>query len=120
MVLVEADALPVLLAPGPISQILDVLLENALAHGAGAIRVEADSADGYLRIRVGDEGKPSMGSDIFRRHDRGHVAPDSPGSGLGLAVATEIAEALGGHLRLEPDDRTTFSLLLPKPAPSRT
>ncbi len=99
------------LAAGPVSQVIDVLIENALNHGAGTITVDVAQPDHYVRVSVRDEGRRTLGNDIFKRHVQG-VA--SSGDGIGLAVATEIAEAMGGHLALEPDDRTTFSLMLPK------
>ena len=54
-----------------------------------------------------------MGQSIFLRRVRGE---SSTGEGIGLAVAKELAEAVGGHLRLDDTPRTSFTLMLPKPA----
>jgi signal transduction histidine kinase len=115
LVLKESGRLPIKLAPGPISQILDVLIENAIAHGEGVIRVEADSFNDYLRVQVADRGARTIGDDVFRRGPSGTGREGLRGDRIDLTVALEIAEALGGHLRLEPDAHTTFSLMLPKP-----
>lgn len=104
------EAVAIRLAPGPVGQILDVLLSNALDHGAGTVRVEVARPDHYARVTVADEGRRDFGSDIFTRRAR---HPDDPDGGIGLAVATEVADAIGGHLVLEPEERTRFTLMLP-------
>ncbi|HET6624966.1 MAG TPA: HAMP domain-containing sensor histidine kinase [Nocardioidaceae bacterium] len=99
------------LAAGPISQVLDALVENAVKHGTGTITVSVAEPDHYVTISVRDQGRRTIDNDIFTRHVRGE---HSQGHGIGLAVATEMAEAIGGHLALDPDERTTFSLMLPR------
>lgn len=106
------DVVPVRLAAGPISQILDVLIENALKHGSGTVTVEVAQPANYLRVSVRDEGRTRLGNDIFTRHVQ---SASSSGEGIGLAVATEIADAIGGHLALQPDERATSTLMLPRP-----
>jgi signal transduction histidine kinase len=105
------DVVAVRLAAGPVSQVIDVLIENALNHGAGTITVDVAQPDHYVCVSVRDEGCRTIGNDIFTRRTS---TANGSGQGIGLAVATEIAEAMGGHLALEPADRTTFSLMLPK------
>lgn len=103
---------PAVINPGPVNQILDVLIENAINHGTGTIRVEAADAGTHLSLSVSDEGPRPEGKRIFARRVSG---PSSgSGEGIGLAVATELAEAIGGHLVLGNDERTTFDLMLPK------
>ena len=113
---IEYDArepIAVRLAPGPISQVLDVLIDNAIRHGEGTVKVDVGAPDGYVRVAVGDQGCREIGNDVFRRNVQGR---SSGGEGIGLAGATEIADALGGHLALDPTETTTFSLMLPRPA----
>jgi signal transduction histidine kinase len=113
---IEYDApgpIAVRLAPGPVSQVLDVLIENAIDHGQGTIGVDVSAPDGYVRVVVRDEGRTSIGNDVFRRSVQ---SPTSSGEGIGLAVASEIADALGGHLALESAETATFALMLPRPA----
>ena len=93
-------------------EILDVLLGNALDHGAGAVTLTVRETHGWLAIDVEDEG-PGISGDgeaIFaRRSGSGH--------GIGLDLARSLAHAEGGRLQLtrsQPGAR--FSLLLPRAA----
>lgn len=120
MILSSDGAYPAFTNPGPVNQILDVLIENALNHGSGTITVQADDAGTHLSLSVADEGTPPRGDRIFTRRAAGSGRRDGSGSGsgsgegIGLAVASELAEAIGGHLVLGPQERTTFTLMLPK------
>jgi signal transduction histidine kinase len=120
-ILSHDGTLPAVVNPGPVNQILDVLIENAINHGKGAIRVEASDAGTYLSLTVSDEGSRPHGNGIFMRRvtDSGSGSgagsgSASSGEGIGLAVASELADAIGGHLVLGSEERTTFNLMLPK------
>jgi signal transduction histidine kinase len=97
--------------PGPVKQILDVLIENACTHGRGDITVTTSDAGAYLCIRVSDEGRLDLDHEVFRRGVSG-----AGGTGVGLAVATELAESMGGRLDLDEGQVTTFVLRLPRVA----
>ncbi|NYI44675.1 signal transduction histidine kinase [Nocardioides aromaticivorans] len=96
---------------GPVEQVLDVLLDNARKHGAGTIGVEVRDAGTHLELVVGDEGTRALGTDVFHRG----VSTGSAGSeGIGLAVASELADVCGGHLSIDTASATTrFVLWLP-------
>ncbi|GAA6526949.1 HAMP domain-containing sensor histidine kinase [Intrasporangium sp. DVR] len=96
-------------SPGAVAQVLDVLIENACAHGEGAITVEAGETDTHVYVRVTDEGRNALGSDVFQRGVSG-----GGGTGVGLALARELAVAEGGRLDLEHLPRTSFVLRLPR------
>lgn len=98
------------LAPGPIEQVLDVLIGNALTDGAGEVRLDVGELDEAVRVRVCDDG--AAPSQNLLAQARGEQPQDS--AVIGLALAADIAEALGGHLTLERTPTTTFSLTLPK------
>lgn len=103
-------------APGPVEQILDVLVDNALRHGTGTVTVALIEEDHHVDIRVSDQGRDRPSEDVFHRN----VGGGGQGLGIGLTVAAEIAEALGGRLRLGDTDITTFVLQLPRGLESRT
>ncbi|GAT71794.1 putative two-component system histidine kinase [Microbacterium sp. HM58-2] len=98
-------------APAPTSQILDVLLHNALTHGRGDVRVGAFRRAEYVVVQVSDEGPRPSGNSVFERRPEQRSA--TSGEGIGLAISAELAESLGGHLLLESGETTTFSLMLP-------
>ncbi|MEO9515649.1 MAG: ATP-binding protein [Paracoccaceae bacterium] len=95
----------VLLRAGAMQRALDNLISNAVRYG-GRAEVSVQVTDKSLRLRVEDPGpgipesqraeaqKPFTRLDPSRNQDRGS------GVGLGLAIATDIARAHGGVLRL--------------------
>jgi signal transduction histidine kinase len=95
-----------------IAQVLDVLLDNALRHGAGTARVLARAATGGLVIEVGDDG-PGVPEDrlqsVFERRE-------GSGSGIGLGLARTITEAEGGRLLLAAARPPRFQVVLPATA----
>ena len=98
-------------APAAASQILDVLLHNAIKHGRGTITITAARRAEYVTVQVADEGPRPSGNSIFQRRPEQRTA--TSGEGIGLALSAELAESLGGHLLLEGDETTRFSLILP-------
>jgi signal transduction histidine kinase len=92
-------------------QILDVLLANAVRHGAGAVTVVARDADAAVAVDVADEGAGVTipADELFRRRTE-----RAAGDGIGLALARALAEAEGGRLVLtRSGPRPVFTLLLP-------
>jgi signal transduction histidine kinase len=89
---VEADAVR-------LEQALGNLVENALRHGRGSIRLAASEGGGFVELHVLDEG-PGFSSAFldraFERFARADEARTEGGAGLGLAIARVIAEAHGG------------------------
>lgn len=82
------------------------LLENALWHGRGIVRVGVrrdDSGHGNVMIDVIDEGDgvpAGMEEAAFRRFHK--IRADSPGAGLGLAIVRHVARSHGGDARFVP------------------
>jgi len=101
--------------PADVDQILDNLLDNAIAYAPGEIVLETASEDGHLVVAVQDRG-PGIPSEerehVTDRFYRGRGAP-SGGSGLGLAIARELAEKWGGSLEVcSPEAGTRIELRL--------
>jgi two-component system sensor histidine kinase KdpD len=96
------------------------LLDNALKYSppTSAIEIRAAS-NGTIDIAVNNSGSTIPERDqarIFDRFYRGADARHIPGSGMGLAIVSEIARAHGGTLALVSSDEagTTLTLALPR------
>jgi signal transduction histidine kinase len=109
-----------------ISLTLQNLVENAVKYNrpGGKILVSAgETADG-VQICVGNSGPgipPERAPQIFERFYRARGDEQTPGHGLGLSIARELARAHGGDLTLTEsrEDWTEFCLRLGKQLPSR-
>jgi signal transduction histidine kinase len=104
---------------GRIAQLLSNLLGNALTHGAAdrPVLVRAVTHGGALELSVsnaGEEIPPAAIERLFQPFARGAVRPDQAGLGLGLYIASEIARAHGGTLRVASSPmQTCFTFLMP-------
>ena len=82
-----------------IEQALGNLVENALRHGSGRIRLEARDAGGEVELHVQDEGDGFPAEFLehaFEPFARSDPARSNRGAGLGLAIVDVIARAHGG------------------------
>jgi signal transduction histidine kinase len=92
-----------------VTQILEVLLDNASRHGSGVVRIVARDIVDAVAVDVSDEGSLTAAStQIFTRGGSGRL-----GHGIGLGLARSLAEACGGRLILTGRAPTRFSLVLP-------
>jgi signal transduction histidine kinase len=82
-----------------LEQALTNLVENALRHGAGTIRLAAAQHNGGLELRVTDEGRGFPSEFLphaFERFSRPDESRGRGGAGLGLGIVAAIAQAHGG------------------------
>jgi two-component system sensor histidine kinase BaeS len=120
------------LAPAPVladerwmHQVVTNLLGNALkftpAGGTVTIRTRQEGRDAVLEVADTGIGIPADELPrIFDRFWRGQAAARTSGSGIGLAIAAEVAWAHGGTLAAasQPGTETRLTLTLPSAAPS--
>lgn len=95
--------------PTALAQILTTLLENSLMYGRGTVEIAARRAGPSVVIEVADEGEgvpAAIAPHIFER------SVSSSGSGLGLSLARDLAEAAGGRLELVRAKPPLFALFL--------
>ncbi|MEV8401193.1 ATP-binding protein [Streptomyces niveus] len=96
--------------PGAVAQVLAALIENSLMHGGGTVALRSRITGNQAVIEVTDEGPgvpANLGSRIFERAISGHNS-----TGIGLAVARDLAEADGGRLELLQQQPPVFALFL--------
>lgn len=96
-------------APVALAQIFSVLVENSMAHGRGVISISCRRTGPSVVVEVSDQGRgidPAIAPRIFERR------VSSKGSGLGLALARDLAEADGGRLELVSAAPAMFALFL--------
>ncbi|MFI1955691.1 ATP-binding protein [Streptomyces xinghaiensis] len=100
--------------PGAVSQVLATLVENSLMHGAGTVALRTRVTGNQVVVEVADEGpgvSPALGARVFERTVSGRNS-----TGIGLAVARDLAEADGGRLELLQQRPPVFALFLSREA----
>lgn len=115
--------------PGPLGQVVNNLINNAILHGydgcnEGAITVSARlSSFGWVTLTVEDQGVGIKPADLHRIFDPFFTTKlGIGGSGLGLNIVHNIVtEILGGSIEVssEPGRGTRFTLKLPMLAPTK-
>ncbi|MCM2579201.1 ATP-binding protein [Streptomyces meridianus] len=103
--------------PGAVAQVLATLIENSLMHGSGTVTLRTRVTGNQVVVEVTDEGpgvQPELGARVFERTVSGRNS-----TGLGLAVARDLAEADGGRLELLQQRPPVFALFLGREAGSQ-
>lgn len=84
-----------------LEEILGNLMDNACKWASHQVRVHAEGREGEIFIEIEDNGPGIPEGLLAEALDRGRRLDEStPGSGLGLGIAREIAELYGGSLEL--------------------
>ena len=100
-----------------IGQVLTNLLENAVKHGAGAIRVSARADGDAVRCTVADDGGAIPDEELSRLFGKYYRIQDmrTSGLGLGLYISRGIVTAHGGRMWADstPDGGTRFMFTVP-------
>ena len=109
--------------PEKISQVLDILLSNAVkfSNQGGMIEVHISaSSDHTLAITVSDTGigiDPAFHTRVFEKFFQvdGSMTRRYEGTGIGLSIAKSIVEAHGGEITLKSELKkgSTFTMLFP-------
>jgi signal transduction histidine kinase len=111
-VMVNAD-------PDSYMRILNNLMQNVLVHSrADAVTVLLTTREDTMRLSVADNGVGIAKADlkqIFSRLYKCDRGRSEKGSGLGLSIACQLAEKMGGQLSADssPGEGAAFILTLP-------
>ena len=109
---------PVFCDESRMADLLSNLLGNALSHGKADAPVYVDVMvqNGEFSMSVansGDKIPENLIGQLFRPFARGQIKKGQDGLGLGLFIASEIAQAHGGQISVisnETETRFTFSM----------
>ncbi len=102
---VEAPAtLEVTAVAGAVGQAVEILIDNALVHGRGDVRVVVRHVEGSIEIEIRDEG-------VIHHIDPGDTRR-SPSHGLGLVLARSLLRGDAGTVDLTHSTPTTFVIRL--------
>ena len=117
----ELAEAPVLADERWLHQVVTNLLGNALkftpAGGRVTVRTGQTGPDAVLTVTDTGVGIPADElPHVFERFWRGQASTGTSGSGIGLAIAAELARAHGGTLAAasQPGQGTTLTLTLPR------
>lgn len=101
----------VLVTPGGLAQVLATLIENSLRHGGGTTTVRSrEGASRAVVLEVADQGEgvdDELAPRIFERE-----VTSGKGTGLGLALARDLAAGDGARLELAQRRPAVFALFL--------
>ncbi|MCB9564719.1 MAG: HAMP domain-containing protein [Kofleriaceae bacterium] len=96
-----------------LDHVVQNLIDNAVLHGGGVVRVDAHRVGKRVVLAVADDGPGIAAAHqarIFDRFYRVEAGKPRRGSGLGLAIVRQQVEALGGTIRVDsaPGQGATF------------
>jgi two-component system, OmpR family, sensor kinase len=100
-----------------VSQIIRILIDNALTHTPQGTNVTVTAVRGTraAELIVGDDAKKGIDPRAIPKvFDRFYTGDTASGSGLGLAIAEELARRMGGQIAVvSRRGHTAFTLSLP-------
>jgi signal transduction histidine kinase len=105
-----------------LAQVLRALVDNAIKFSppGSTVTVGAYADDSFASVVVSDDGpgiSPSELPHVFERFHRGsEERASTSGAGLGLSIARELSEMMGGRIRAESGGGagTRFTVSLPR------
>jgi signal transduction histidine kinase len=101
------------ITPGALAQVIATLLDNALVHGAGTVAIRTSRTPKSVVVEVRDEGKGVPHELVPRIFER-NVSGRPGGTGLGLALARDVATADGANVVLVRPRPAVFAVFLPR------
>ncbi|GAA0273738.1 sensor histidine kinase [Alteraurantiacibacter aestuarii] len=106
--------------PVNLSEVLSILLDNAGKWARDKIAITiARAQDGTVIVTIRDDGPGMNEGEIARAFDIGsRFDAQMPGSGLGLAMASEFAQSMNGEIVLEAGSPGLIARLRLKPGPA--
>jgi two-component system sensor histidine kinase BaeS len=113
------DAAPGYADPQRLAQIVANLVENALKYASARVVVGVTTDGARITVTVDDDGPGIAPGDLPHVFERLYTSRTAAGrvvgTGIGLAIVHELAAAMGGEARVEPDGDvgTRFVVVFP-------
>ncbi|MDA8169023.1 MAG: HAMP domain-containing sensor histidine kinase [Nitrospiraceae bacterium] len=118
--LAECAEMEVFTEPEKLEKVLRNIISNAWTHTAsGGVTIscgrDGQARDGRFFIEITDTGKGISGEDLPLIFDRFYRGSGSRGFGLGLAIARELVDIMGGVISVKsrPGEGSVFRIVLP-------
>jgi signal transduction histidine kinase len=106
-----------------VEEIVDNLVSNAIKYGRGkpiVIRALADAPEGRVYVEVRDQGRGISTAEqarVFERFERAvRLGEQRAGFGVGLWIVRQLAEAMGGGIRIMSDSGAGSNFCVSLPA----
>ncbi|MGI9380919.1 MAG: sensor histidine kinase, partial [Methyloligellaceae bacterium] len=102
--------------PVDFEEVVGNLLDNARKWAADTVRVVTTSEDNKVKITISDNGPGVPAGEMpFILTRGGRLDEHSPGSGLGLTIARDIAEIYNGELAIRQHEPSGLTAVLTLP-----
>ena len=88
--------------PHAFVRIIENLIKNALVHGAGSYQFSMEPKDGQAVVRVSNQTSTIEESDMGQIFERFYTTDQSrnrKSTGLGLSIAREFTQQMGGEVQ---------------------
>ncbi len=94
-------------------QVIQNLFANAIQHGKPSmIEVKTEKGEGSISVLFSNDGTIIAAKERERIFDRGFTT--KKGGGMGLTIVKKIVDAHKWKITLEPSEKTTFRLTIPR------
>lgn len=100
-----------------LGQVIDNVINNSYKYAATNINVTFEERESYIEVEIRDFGVSSLDEDIpllFRKYYRGKNAGNLSGTGLGLYLAKQFMEGMGGKIECFLDHGFVVQIMIRK------
>ena len=98
-----------------LKRVLQNIIRNAINHGNGGFKVRLNHISGSVLLSIEnttEERLPENPEDVFERTYRSDPARSKKGTGLGLCIAKELTEKIGGSINAVCIGDDTFRICI--------
>ncbi|MGB1110822.1 MAG: sensor histidine kinase [Gammaproteobacteria bacterium] len=113
----DAQTIPVAMRQNDLTELLGNILENAAKWAQTEVNISVATSDS-IRLLIQDDGPGVPDDKLNQLRERGvRLDENSPGNGLGLAIARDIVDAYGGKLTFQQAVKGGLVVQIDLPSP---